>query len=161
MYIYIYIYIYIYTAGVWDRESMVQACPDTDRHLSQAPTPQQPSGPHSYTGRTDRKPNAFRHKGRRSGVCRTFTGRDAITQTWNTSALRRSSTIEVWRGKGEQGLSCEEPHSQLQHPNRAAPAAAESQRGGSNRACSQARPISPTRPAPGGDHVDFYFRKRP
>jgi hypothetical protein len=24
-----------------------------------------------------------------------------------------SSTIEVWRGKGEQGLSCEEPHSQL------------------------------------------------
>ena len=60
-------------ARLWDRVNIFPVSPSTERHLGQAPIPQQTRWA-SCTGRAQRKPNAFRHMGRRSGACRTFTG---------------------------------------------------------------------------------------
>ena len=92
---------------------MVQASPGTDRHLSQAPTPQQTQwvsvvyGAHaSQTKRC--------HKVRRGGARRTFTGRDTIALAWNTSAFSLDGQARSRHGveRVRRGLSYEEPHSQ-------------------------------------------------
>ena len=85
--------------------------------------PSRPSGSQSCTGRSQRKPNAFRHKGRRSGACRTFTSWDTIALARDTGALSLDAQARSRHGvrRVRRGLSYEEPHSQLQSTPTAPP----------------------------------------
>ena len=110
-------------ARFWDRDSMVQASPGTDRHLSQAPTPQQTKWVSVVHGALTAQTKRFPPQGATRRSAPHVHGKDTIALAWNTSALSLDGQERSRHGveRVQKGVSCEEPLSQLQSTPTAPP----------------------------------------